>query len=123
MKNIDEIQRYIVETMKECILAKTKYQNAKHSKSIKKKLYLYSKMQELHTRFNNLIYVHKLRRKMKNIDEIREEIDNLIDELMKEIKELHKASNDFNQDKIEEIDKRIQIYYDRIQTLKWVMEE
>lgn len=60
---------------------------------------------------------------MKNIDEIREEIDNLVDELMKEIKELHKASNDFNQDKIEEIDKRIQIYYDRIQTLKWVMEE
>lgn len=121
MKTKEEIQRYIVETMKECILAKTRYQNAKHSKSIKKKLYLYNKMQELHTRFNNLIYVHKLRRDMKNIDEIREEIDNLVDELMKEIKELNKAIE--NNSKLDKIIERIQIYYDRIQTLKWVMEE
>ncbi len=40
---------------------------------------------------------------------------------MEEIKELNKAIE--NNSKLDKIIERIQIYYDRIQTLKWVMEE
>lgn len=120
MKTKEEIQRYIVETMTEGIQVKTKYQNAKH-KSNKKREYLYNKMRKLYIRFNNLIYVYKIRRDMKNVDEIRVEIDNLVDYLMEEIKELNKAIE--NNSKLDKIIERIQIYYDRIQTLKWVMEE
>ena len=58
---------------------------------------------------------------MKTKEEIRVEIDNLIDNLMEEIKELNKAIE--NNSKLDKIIERIQIYYDRIQTLKWVIGE
>mgnify|MGYP000906500255 CR=1 FL=1 len=107
MKTKEEIQRYIVETMTEGIQVKTKYQNAKH-KSNKKREYLYNKMKKLYIRFNNLIYVYKIRRDMKNIDEIRAELDNIVDYLIAEVKELQQAIKD--ESKIDEINKRIYIY-------------
>ena len=44
---------------------------------------------------------------------------------MIEVKELYTEVNNYNnnKDNIKATNQRIQIYYDRIQTLKWVMEE
>ena len=61
---------------------------------------------------------------MKTIDEIREKIDDLVNELIIEVKELYtEVNNSNNKDNIKATNQRIQMYYDRIQTLKWVMEE
>lgn len=61
---------------------------------------------------------------MKTIDEIRDKIDDLVEELMIEVKELYTEVNNYNnKDNIKATNQRIQIYYDRIQTLKWVMED
>lgn len=61
---------------------------------------------------------------MKSQEEIREEIDDLVDELMVEVKELcNEVNNSNNKDNIKATNQRIQRYYDRIQTLKWVLEE
>lgn len=59
---------------------------------------------------------------MKTIDEIRENIDDLVDELMVEVKDLcNEINTSNNKDNINATNQRIQIYYDRIQTLKWVI--
>ena len=58
---------------------------------------------------------------MKTKEEIRVEIDNLVDYLLEEIKELNKAVD--NNSKLDKINERIRIYYDRIQTLKWVISD
>nr|DAX46429.1 MAG TPA: hypothetical protein [Ackermannviridae sp.] len=61
---------------------------------------------------------------MKSQEEIREEIDDLVDELMVEVKDLCNEVNTSNiKDNINATNQRIQIYYAKIQTLKGVIKE
>lgn len=59
---------------------------------------------------------------MKSQEEIREEIDDLVDELMLEVKDLcNEINTSNNKDNINVTNQRIQIYYAKIQTLKGVI--
>ncbi|QBJ04225.1 hypothetical protein [Fusobacterium phage Fnu1] len=59
---------------------------------------------------------------MRNKEEIREEINDLVDELMLEVKDLcNEINTSNNKDNINATNQRIQIYYAKIQTLKGVI--
>lgn len=56
---------------------------------------------------------------MKTVDEIREELDRLVDSLIEDIIELKNITKESN---IEIVFRRIENMYNKIQTLRWVLD-
>ena len=59
---------------------------------------------------------------MKTVDEIREELDRLVDYLIEDVIELKNITKESKESNREIVFRRIENMYNKIQTLRWVLD-